>query len=115
MAIDVDADVASILGSNADFTRTSGTYAPAGGGASDSITGILFERQLERMAADRGVNYCQAIFVVDADEFSNVTVRSAGDTLTISGQIQWVVERVRERVQHVTLDLRKTASPGRSA
>lgn len=113
MAIDIDADVAAILGSETDLPRTSGTYSAAGGGSSDSVTGVLVERSAERLSDDRSPEEQECLFIIDADEFTNVTVRSIGDTFTPTGELAWTVFRVRARVQHVTLDMRRTVSVGR--
>lgn len=116
MAIDIDADIALILGSGTDLPRTTGmTYAIAGGASSDTVPGVLVERNADFLGDDRGVQEVTALLLVDKDEFTNVTTWTVGDTVTVtSDNTVWTVVRVRARQEHLTLDLMKTVMPGRT-
>ena len=113
MAIDVAADIASILGSDADFTRTTATWTKSDGTTTDSVTGLLWERTLEGLD-DGSLDSLTAFFMVATTEFTNVTRRNPGDTLTVSGQAEWTVMSVKERLNHVFVDLTKDVQRGRS-
>ena len=114
MAIDVAADIASILGTDADFTRTTGTWTKSDGTTLDSVTGILWERAGE--ALDEGTTtQLTALFVVAKTEFTNVTIWNAGDTLTVAGEAAWTVASVKVRHSHIFVDLIKDVQRGRSA
>lgn len=116
MAIDLDADIAAILGSGTDLPRTTGmTYTNYGTANSDTIAGVLVERNADYLDDDRGVQMVTALLLVDKDEFSNVSVWGTGDTVNAtSDNTTWTVTRVRARQEHLTLDLAKTVMPGRS-
>lgn len=115
MALDIDGDVAAILGSGTDLPRVAVTYTAAKTATTDSVTGVLIERNREFLDDARGVASNTAIFLVDKDEFSSVTVWGEGDTVapTVSSEVVWKVMRCRERQEHLTLDLEKTTSAGR--
>lgn len=114
MAIDIAADIADILGSDADFTRTEVTWTKSDGTTSDSVTGILWE--LDAEALDEGtLDRLAGLFVVAVTEFTNVTVRSPFDTIAVAGKAPYRIVTVKERQAHVFVQLAKDVQRGRSA
>lgn len=114
MAIDIASDIAAVLGTTADFTRTAATWTKSDGTTSDSVTGILIERDAESLD-DSSLDSLSAIFMVANTEFTNVTIRSPRDTVTVSGQAAWTVLVVRQRANHVFVRMIKDTQRGRSA
>jgi len=110
--IDIASDVASILGSDADFARTSAVWTKSDGSTTDTVSGILYEADGESLD-DSVLDQLSALFIVATTQFTNVTVRSPGDTLTIAGQATWTVRVVRERLFHVFVRMVKDVQKGR--